>query len=124
MLRPDESDSLASGVNAIRSDTCSPSTSTTRRLCPFRSRNAVPLCGARRCRVVSVVILRLLGFEMHWAGPVGSDLAAGVLAGLAVRTVVTQHRVVGPVQLLVALADRVAQLLEALLCTQALELQV
>ena len=46
---PDESHSRRSDcANVTRSATCSPSGSMTRRCCPRRNANAVPVCGARR----------------------------------------------------------------------------
>src|SRR4051812_31651551 len=57
MLRPDESHSLVSArAKAVRSATCSPSMSITRRVCPAFNSNAVPVCGSRRDFVIIMTV--------------------------------------------------------------------
>src|SRR6266550_1237978 len=123
MLRPDEShSSVSSAENAIRSETCSPSTSMTRSSCPLLSRNAVPVCGWIRRRLVSITLVSSV--EMHGTGPLARDRPPGVLSRFRMRPVVGEHRVYRPMKLRVPLTNRVAQMIEALLLAQPFELKV
>src|SRR6185436_7825531 len=69
--------------------------------------------------------LRCLLAKTDGAAPVVADLTPGVLTRLAVGVAVVFENAVGAaVQLRIALADNVAQALEAVLLPQALELKV
>src|SRR3954466_9441907 len=103
MVRPDDSHSARSSrPKAIRSDTCSPSGSMTRRSCPRRSSKPVPLCGSILRRIIG-------GAGVERALPGGIDAPTGVLHGLGSVAVVGEHRIDIPLQALLAAADHLAE---------------
>src|SRR5688572_8526619 len=120
MLRPDESHSLGSlAANAIRSETCSPWTSITRKTEPFLSIIPAPLCGSMRVRTATALVS-----EVDWTLPVRADISARILSRFAVQAIVCQHRVARSVQLSIALADGIANAIESPLLTKSFKLKV
>src|ERR1700712_5089470 len=107
---------VSSRLKASRSATCSPCGSITVKTWPRSSVMATPERGAISCSIMG----SRRGLER--AAPFGIDRPPAILPGLGDRAETRQHRVLGPVQLDVAVDDGGTQLLVHALFAQPLEL--